>query len=263
MKKTLLIFLIIGLSNCVGQSKQFESESDVESYLNLNKVNITEPITLKNGIITTKNIFLGFDGKPIFTNETKIELKDILKVETKFYEESKITTFKFISNANNSIQEKRMDSEKFYSTEFTLINLRFVKENTLSELLDFFDNYKSNFTTSKSEKFDSFIHKFCLSKDFQIDRVKFPLKLSYRIDFENYNAPLFDTIILKKNWKHDDLYYDQVAIFQTYDNHQKELRDTDERVVHYKGIENGRDLAYFFERINGLWYLIAIENKTD
>ncbi|MCK0160010.1 DUF4348 domain-containing protein [Allomuricauda sp. F6463D] len=263
MRKITFIFYIIGLSNCFGQTEKFESESDIESYLNQRKVNLSEPITLKSGILTTKNILMGFDGKPAHISEIRIELKGVEGIETEFYEKTNITALKFTSNKNNSIQEKQMNSEGFFKRKSSEINLRFVKKETLSELLDFFNNYKSDPNFTNNEKFDSFIYKFCLNEEFQLDRVKFPLKLSYRKDFENYNAALFDTIISKKSWKHDDLYYDQVARFQTYDNHQKELRDTDERVVHYKGIENGRDLAYFFERIKGLWYLTAIENKTD
>ena len=42
----------------------------------------------------------GFDGKIILDNQVKIKLKEISKIETKFYENSNIAEIKFISNSS-------------------------------------------------------------------------------------------------------------------------------------------------------------------
>ena len=118
-------------------------------------------------------------------------------------------------------------------------------------------------TTEEIENFDEFLYNFSLDTSYQINRIKFPVKLSYRIDFENYNAPLLDTIITLKKWKHDDLFYDQTTQVQIFDNFEGVMRNTKERVVHFRGVENGRDLAYYFEADKGSWYLTKIINKTD
>jgi hypothetical protein len=45
-----------------------------------------------------------------------------------------------------------------------------------------------------------------------------------------------------------------------YDNFEKKLDDSGERVLSISGIENGVSVSYFFEINQGLWYLIKIED---
>ncbi|MDC9722723.1 MAG: DUF4348 domain-containing protein [Urechidicola sp.] len=117
-------------------------------------------------------------------------------------------------------------------------------------------------TTEHIENFDRFIYNFCIDESFQINRIKFPIKLRYRVNFENYDAPLLDTILPLKKWEHDDLFYDQITQAQIFDNFKGEMRNTKERVVHFRGVQNGRNLAYYFEADNGKWYLTSIVNKN-
>lgn len=137
---------------------------------------------------------------------------------------------------------------------------RKLEEENLSLELELSD---SLITTEEIEDFDEFLYNFSLDTFHQINRIKFPVKLSYRIDFENDNAPLLDTIIPLKKWKHDDLFYDQTIQVQFFDNYEGVMRNTKERVVHFRGVENGRDLAYYFGADKGNWYLTKIINKTD
>jgi hypothetical protein len=47
-----------------------------------------------------------------------------------------------------------------------------------------------------------------------------------------------------------------VNVPQIYDNFNGELRDTDERLFHWKGVETGVNVKYFFKREGGKWYLV-------
>ncbi|WP_445736003.1 DUF4348 domain-containing protein [Mariniflexile sp.] len=265
MKNLILIFFIVGLNNCFGQNQVFQTESEIESILNRQKVNLSEPITLKNGLLTTKNIMMGFDGKPVYESEVKIKLKEILEIETEFYEKTNITKLKFISDSENSIQEKYLNSDEFHSLNSSQINLRFINSENLAELLDFFNKYKLNSgiisNYLENETFDSFIHKFSMNEEFQIERIKFPLDYSKRIDFENNDSSLNKSTIPISLWKHQNLNLDKLTRVQIYDNFQKTLKETDERLIDYVQIKDNIDIGLFFKRIKGLWFLIAIENR--
>lgn len=109
--------------------------------------------------------------------------------------------------------------------------------------------------TSK-EKFDDFIYKFISDSLYQLDRVKFPLK-SIRANSEEYGT------IKKKDWQIVRLFGKDEYKAQLYDNFSGELRDTDERLFCWEGIENGINVQYKFKRIDGHWYLTEFNDFSD
>ncbi|MBL7840742.1 MAG: DUF4348 domain-containing protein [Cyclobacteriaceae bacterium] len=106
------------------------------------------------------------------------------------------------------------------------------------------------------EKFDDFIYKFISDSLYQLDRVKFPLR-SIRADSEEHGT------IKKKDWQIVRLFGNDEYKAQLYDNFNGELRDTDERLFCWEGIENGISVQYKFKRIEGRWYLIEYNDFSD
>jgi len=113
---------------------------------------------------------------------------------------------------------------------------------------------------SNIEDFNTFIYKFCSDTSFQKDRIKFPIEASFFIDFDQ--DPL-DTTVLKNDWKHNYLIMKEEYVIQTYDNFESELRNTDERLISYEGVENGILVNYYFKKIDNLWYLIRFEDYSN
>jgi hypothetical protein len=112
----------------------------------------------------------------------------------------------------------------------------------------------SNQTTK--EKFDDFIYKFIGDSLYQLDRIKFPLR-SMQADSEDYGT------IKKEDWKIVRLFGTEEYKAQLYDNFKGELRDTDERLFCWEGVENGINVQYKFRRLDGHWYLTEYNDFSD
>ncbi|MBI3221185.1 MAG: DUF4348 domain-containing protein [Bacteroidetes bacterium] len=112
----------------------------------------------------------------------------------------------------------------------------------------------SNQTTKES--FNNFIYKFIGDSLYQLDRIKFPLR-SMRAGPDDYGT------IKREDWKMVRLFVNEEYKAQLYDNFKGELRDTDERLFAWEGIENGISVQYKFRRIDGLWYLTEYNDFSD
>ncbi len=113
-------------------------------------------------------------------------------------------------------------------------------------------------TTENKEDFDNFIYKFISDSLYQLDRIKFPLK-SQQWDSDEVDS----TRIEKSNWKTVRFFWGEQYRPQIYDNFKREMRDTDERLFCWEGIENGINVEYRFSRIKGLWYLTEFNDFSD
>jgi len=53
------------------------------------------------------------------------------------------------------------------------------------------------------------------------------------------------------------IYFNSISErIQVYDNFNLEFRPTNERLLHWYGVETGGDVKYYFQGFDGLWYLI-------
>lgn len=111
---------------------------------------------------------------------------------------------------------------------------------------------------SKNEDFNVFLDRFIADSLFQLDRIKFPLK-SQQWDSDEVDS----TRIGKGNWKTVRLFWGEEYRPQIYDNFKREMRDTDERLFCWEGIENGINVEYRFNRINGQWYLTEFNDFSN
>jgi hypothetical protein len=121
---------------------------------------------------------------------------------------------------------------------------------------------------SEIEDFGGFFWQFMTDSSFQKSRIKFPLdRITWRTML-NGDMDVFgdiDTLhILESNWVYDPFYIHFASErTQIYDNYKLMLRPTNERVLHWYGVENGGDAKYFFMSFESKWYLISQEQLGD
>ena len=109
------------------------------------------------------------------------------------------------------------------------------------------------------EIFFMFLKDFSLSPDFQKSRIKFPLLDCY---LKDDHADTCEYINSEK-WIHVvliDTARNPTIVNVIYNNFNKDLSDTDERVYSFIGVENDINNSYYFKRIEGLWYLVKRED---
>ena len=105
-----------------------------------------------------------------------------------------------------------------------------------------------------------------IDKDFQLERVKFPLPHVEWIMDDKMQEEIKDTTYLKRiNWRHNSFYTGHFeAIPVIYNNFEgEELTDTDERLFRWQGVENGIHVNYYFNRVDGKWYLTLEEDFSN
>ncbi len=156
---------------------------------------------------------------------------------------------KRVENNNCSKENKLIDS------------LQTETSNLRKELAEF--KSKKQTRTSNHEDFDSFLYSFMTDSLFQLRRTKFPLMFIHWKDY--LPGDKIDTSYYEKdNWKHRWFYmigYGEIP--QLYDNYKMELRPTNERLLHFTGVETGTNSKYYFKLIDKKWYLIKMENLGD
>jgi hypothetical protein len=113
------------------------------------------------------------------------------------------------------------------------------------------------------ESFGDFISKFLISKDFQISRIQFPLESLVGELGDDGEWVQTKNHLLRSEWEFTDFgYYDQSLAPQVFDNFEKKLRDTGERLLEFKGTESGILFSLYFERIKGTWYLVKMVDDS-
>ncbi len=118
----------------------------------------------------------------------------------------------------------------------------------------------AGYSQESKESFEEFIKKF-EDEAFQISSIKFPLEMTF-IDQESFEESSKE--LAKEEWTYTHFYLNflfngEDAYPQIYDNFDRKLRDTDERVFSLIGFSD-LNINYYFKRIEGKWYLIKIED---
>ena len=106
--------------------------------------------------------------------------------------------------------------------------------------------------SATAEQFDSFFEKFISDSTFQLSRIKFPLASTTLVNGDEYLTEKLQI----SDWKYTPLYSNDTYTSQIYDNFQMKLRNSDERMFCWKGIENGICIQYMFKCICERWFLI-------
>lgn len=112
------------------------------------------------------------------------------------------------------------------------------------------------------EKFREFLGNFSGDTMFQLNRIQFPLQIVL-LD-ENYTNYVHKKID-KKDWIHENIYFSLSCneIFpQVYYDFEMDSEQSPERVVAWRGIDNGIAIFYYFKLIGGKWFLVKKEDYS-
>lgn len=115
---------------------------------------------------------------------------------------------------------------------------------------------KTTFANLPDLDFINFLTKFSKDSIFQINSISFPITVLFA-DSDNDYETATKTIKLE-DWKHWKLtnYINQLLLLTDIQ------KDNKYRNIFFQGVENGIWLKYTFERINGNWKLIKLEDYS-
>jgi hypothetical protein len=108
----------------------------------------------------------------------------------------------------------------------------------------------------KSEDFRDFIHSYVADSVFQRQRTYYPLPwIRFNTDSNRYDT----TYVAEDEWTYGDFgFYAPRYAVQMYDNFERVLRPTGQRVVSFEGLENGINMSLYFKLTKGKWYLVKV-----
>jgi hypothetical protein len=117
-------------------------------------------------------------------------------------------------------------------------------------------------TKNETENFRDFLVQFSSDVNFQKSRLKFPLEyVKLTEDFDKKHR----IEIEDKRWEFENIFYSagcSEMYPEVYDNFDLKLKDSGERVLAWKGIENGVAVFYYFKKINDKWFLVKKEDLS-
>jgi hypothetical protein len=113
---------------------------------------------------------------------------------------------------------------------------------------------------SVDSSFDSFIKKFNSDSMFQMTRIKFPLKTtSYKVDTDTDTTFYINNDNFQRLDFYDNRNQSKVKAWKTTAKVNEQGKDGQ---ILLQGIENGIDIVYLFEKIDGEWTLVAVEDRS-
>jgi len=119
---------------------------------------------------------------------------------------------------------------------------------------------KSSIPENIDSEFEIFLELFNRDSVFQISRVNFPIK-SKEINYDNYET--FEKTINISNYEIIDLTIDPSSEKKEYDKYtQKTILKELKAIIEIRGIDNGINCDYEFEKINGEWKLTTWRNLS-
>ncbi|NUO02850.1 MAG: DUF4348 domain-containing protein [Saprospiraceae bacterium] len=108
--------------------------------------------------------------------------------------------------------------------------------------------------------FNDFIEKFSADSSFQLIRTKYPLKVKwYEIEQDK------DTLFYLKKSDFEMMDFREIKSNSQYDNwEQKRVIDKNNKSarIEIRGIDNGIIVDYLFEKVNGIWMLIEVDDSS-
>jgi hypothetical protein len=143
----------------------------------------------------------------------------------------------------------------------TLLNCNEVKKTKLIPQKNEIKNSSSNQNDCLND-FNQFFEKFAKDSIFQKEHVRFPFKYYYHEDIMSDNFSI--EIIKSKNfYKYIDFTEDQKAMEYEYDKFTVEKIEAKGKVIYKRiGYDNGINIEYTFNLIDGCWYLISITDTS-
>lgn len=108
--------------------------------------------------------------------------------------------------------------------------------------------------------FNDFINKFSTDSTFQISRTKFPLKTKW-YDIDNDK----DSLFYKDRASFEMMDFRKKKSTGQYDQWEQKIvvaKNNTSATIEIRGIDNGIMVEYLFEKINGAWMLIEMDDSS-
>jgi hypothetical protein len=259
MKEIILFLLTILLLSCNSEKSQNNESTDKDR-------NIVE---IKSTEIKGDTSFLDFFEKFMWDREFQksrvvfpIQLKDN---DFKTSEEWRHLTF---YTQNEYIPTLTSDTLSIFDKDVKLESTKMFIVDFKKEIAESFafekinknwylkNSKKTTFANLPDLDFINFLTKFSQDSIFQIKSISFPITESFA-DFDNDYETAIKTI-KQDDWKFWKLTADinQLMILSDFQT------DNRYRNIFFRGVENGIWVKYTFERINGTWKLIRLEDYS-
>ncbi|RYU94224.1 DUF4348 domain-containing protein [Emticicia agri] len=109
---------------------------------------------------------------------------------------------------------------------------------------------------NNEENFDKFFKEFCKDPKFQLDRIKFPLKVVV-VDDEKRN----EKVIQQNDWRHTNL----LKLKKEHSKNKLETVDktSDSKDVVFTNKDMGEIVHHLFSKIDNQWYLTGIVDESE
>ncbi len=110
------------------------------------------------------------------------------------------------------------------------------------------------------DTFEEFFQKFKQDSVFQINRIRFPLKITIIDITENVSQDWMQ----QQEWNYLDFHYDESFADRKIDAYTQEiLINPDSTLLKYRGVDNGIYINYVFYLIDEKWTLISFEDYSN
>jgi len=125
----------------------------------------------------------------------------------------------------------------------------------------FLFNCKKEISINSSEEFKDFLNNFSVNNDFQISRIKFPLKVE---DFKTIEFELTQRTIAKQSYYPFRFKFNVIGEKESIDDFTQLITvKGNSATIEIEGIENGLVITYYFEKIDSKWFLVSwIDQST-
>lgn len=152
----------------------------------------------------------------------------------------------------------------YYITSLLLVTLLIACDNSSSNATNGQSNENQTLTipTKKAidNNFNNFIDKFSIDSTFQVSRTKFPLKIKW-YDIDNDR----DSIFYRDSSSFELMDFGKKKSKGQYDQWEQKIvvdKNNTSATIEVRGIDNGIMVDYLFEKINGTWMLIEIDDSS-
>lgn len=105
------------------------------------------------------------------------------------------------------------------------------------------------------EDFSNFFHRFRSDSTFQRARIRFPLPWYTLADDDTQR-------VTAREWSFASFDYGHETYTQIFDNFALRTADTDERVYALIGFGSGIRQNWYFQRVQGRWFLVRVEDLS-
>jgi hypothetical protein len=265
MKQLIILFLLILTACNSTNSKPKQTSTNLDQEPAIENSIIDEEVE-NNPDYGFEYFLTNFDFNPEFqksrisfplefNNKTNVTFIDSLN----WKKDPLFTNLEAVTDVSNGLDSKITDEAVFswiHTKSMESKNYFFKKIDGKWFLVKI--NLSIDTVESSSENFYTFLSRFCSDSTFQVQRINFPIKVTY-LD-EDYEGVTESTTIEK--WRYINVYYNCDSIATTYNNFEMQFTDTDERILYIKGVENGINAFLKFKRIDNKWMLIESNDSS-